>query len=110
MNVFPVFITNALLARLGFVFLDDVPPESGDNALWMLGLLLIMLGSGVVVNRLCQDRWSVKTQLAGAYLVEIPLMVLMVIYSRFLVLIPGILLMPPLAIWFARRFFDPRIQ
>lgn len=106
----PVFLTNALLTRLAVRFLRDVPPEAEQNALWMLGFIVVLFVTGVVLNRLCRNAWRVKQQVLGAFICGLPWLTLPLYYSRFFVVSPALLLMPFLSVWFARRFFDPTIR
>lgn len=106
----PVFLTNALLTRLAARFLREVPPEAEQNALWMLGFIVVLFVTGVVLNRLCRNQWSVKQQVVSAFLCGLPLLIIPVLYSRFWVVSPALLLMPFLSVWFGRRFFDPTIR
>jgi hypothetical protein len=106
----PVFLTNSLLSRLAVRSLKGVPPEAEQNALWMLGYILIPFATGVVINRLCRNAWSVKQQVVSALICGLPLLVVPILYSRFWVVSPALFLMPFLSVWFSRRFFDPTIR
>ncbi|MCS6979071.1 MAG: hypothetical protein N2050_03285 [Flavobacteriales bacterium] len=106
----PVLLTQGLLVRWMYRALRALPEDHPSNALWLLGWMLLLFFSGIAVNRLNRNVWKPAVQVGVTFLCNLPALLLLLLEPRLLYGLPAFVLMPFLAIWFSRRFFDPNIR